>query len=118
MNSTMEIDAKENAAPEPSTPLIQLRNVEKCFKTKAGFTYVLRQVNLDIAEGEFITIMGPSGAGKSTLLGILGMYDHAWEGEFFFSGEPVHRLKAKERSLLNKRWVGFVFQQFHLLDDL
>jgi len=114
----MEIDAKENAAPEPSTPLIQLRNVEKCFKTKAGFTYVLRQVNLDIAEGEFITIMGPSGAGKSTLLGILGMYDHAWEGEFFFSGEPVHRLKAKERSLLNKRWVGFVFQQFHLLDDL
>src|SRR5215468_6509219 len=118
MNSTMEMDAKENGALEASAPMIQLRNVEKCFKTKAGFTYVLRQINLDIAEGEFITIMGPSGAGKSTLLGILGMYDHAWEGEFFFSEEPVHRLTPKQRSLLNKRHVGFVFQQFHLLDDL
>jgi ABC-type lipoprotein export system ATPase subunit len=114
----MEMDTKETAALETSAPMIQLRNVEKCFKTKAGFTYVLRQINLDIAEGEFITIMGPSGAGKSTLLGILGMYDHAWEGEFFFSGEPVHRQKPKERSALNKRFVGFVFQQFHLLDDL
>jgi len=118
MNPTMEMDAKETATLEPTSPMIQLRNVEKCFKTKAGFTYVLRQINLDIAEGEFITIMGPSGAGKSTLLGILGMYDHSWEGEFFYSGEPVHRLKPKERSVLNKRWVGFVFQQFHLLDDL
>ncbi|MGO8676486.1 MAG: ABC transporter ATP-binding protein [Limisphaerales bacterium] len=98
--------------------MIQLRNVEKCFKTKAGFTYVLRQITLDVAEGEFITIMGPSGAGKSTLLGILGMYDHAWEGEFFFSEQPVHRLTPKERAVLNKRFVGFVFQQFHLLDDL
>jgi ABC-type lipoprotein export system ATPase subunit len=98
--------------------MIQLRNVEKCFKTKAGFTYVLRQINLDIAEGEFITIMGPSGAGKSTLLGILGMYDHAWEGEFFFADQAVHKLKPKERSVLNKRYVGFVFQQFHLLDEL
>jgi ABC-type lipoprotein export system ATPase subunit len=98
--------------------MIQLRNIEKCFKTKAGFSYVLRQITLDIAEGEFITIMGPSGAGKSTLLGILGMYDHAWEGEFFFSEQPVHRLNPKERAILNKRFVGFVFQQFHLLDDL
>jgi len=103
---------------EVNAPMIQLRNVEKCFKTRAGFTYVLRQIILDIAEDEFITIMGPSGAGKSTLLGVLGMYDHAWEGEFFFSGEAVHQLKAKERSILNKRFVGFVFQQFHLLDDL
>ena len=112
------MDAKESATLESSTALIQLRNVEKCFKTKAGFTYVLRQINLDIAEGEFITIMGPSGAGKSTLLGILGMYDHLWEGEFIFAQEPVHRLNPKGRSLLNKRFVGFVFQQFHLLDDL
>src|SRR4030095_3261990 len=66
----------------------------------------------------FVTIMGPSGAGKSTLLNILGMYDHAWEGEFFFSEHPVHRLSAKERAILNKRFVGFVFQQFHLLEDL
>lgn len=110
------MDASQRS--ELSTPMIQLRNVEKCFKTRAGFTYVLRQISLDIAEGEFITFMGPSGAGKSTLLGILGMYDHAWEGEFLFCGQPVDRMSAKERSQLNKRYVGFVFQQFHLLDDL
>ena len=98
--------------------MIKLRNIEKSFKTKAGFTYVLRQINLDISEGEFITIMGPSGAGKSTLLGILGLYDHTWEGEFHFEELAVHRLGPKERAALNKRVVGFVFQQFHLLDDL
>jgi len=98
--------------------MLKLRNIEKCFKTKAEFTYVLRQINLDIAEGEFVTIMGPSGAGKSTLLGILGMYDHAWEGEFYFSEYPVHGMPPKERSKINKKFVGFVFQQFHLLDDL
>jgi len=118
MNITAETVNDEATRHEPNAVMIQLRNVEKCFKTKAGFTYVLRQINLDIAEGEFITIMGPSGAGKSTLLGILGMYDPAWEGEFFFSDHPVHKLKPKERSMLNKRFVGFVFQQFHLLDDL
>jgi putative ABC transport system ATP-binding protein len=98
--------------------MIKLRNIEKCYKTKAGFTYVLRQINLDIAEGEFITVMGPSGAGKSTMLGILGMYDHTWEGEFHFVDQPVHLLNGKERAALNKRYVGFVFQQFHLLEDL
>lgn len=98
--------------------MIQLRNIEKCYQTKAGFTYVLRQINLDIAEGDFVTIMGPSGAGKSTLLGILGLYDHAWEGEYQLLAHPVHRLPPKERAMLNKRYVGFVFQQFHLLDDL
>ena len=98
--------------------MITLRNIEKCYQTKAGFTYVLRQINLDIAEGEFITIMGPSGAGKSTLLGIVGMYDHSWEGEFTFLEHAVHRLSPKDRAKLNKRYVGFVFQQFHLLDDL
>ena len=98
--------------------LIRLQDIEKCYQTKAGFTYVLRQINLDIAEGDFVTVMGPSGAGKSTLLGILGMYDHAWEGEFVFRGHPVHRLKPKDRSALNKQFIGFVFQQFHLLDDL
>ncbi len=79
---------------------------------------MLREINLDIPEGEFVTIMGPSGVGKSTLLGILGMYDHAWEGEFFFLNDAVHRLSPKDRSRLNKAFVGFVFQQFHLLDDL
>jgi ABC-type lipoprotein export system ATPase subunit len=99
-------------------PLIQLRNIEKCYKTKAGMNYVLRQINLDIQEGEFITIMGPSGAGKSTLLSILGLYDSTWEGEFYLAGEPVHNQSLKARAALNKRYIGFVFQQFHLLDDL
>jgi putative ABC transport system ATP-binding protein len=118
MNPTAQTVANDAEKHSLSMPLIRLRSVEKCFKTKAGFSYVLRQIDLDIHEGEFITIMGPSGAGKSTLLGILGLYDHTWEGEFLFSEHPVHRLKPKERSQLNKRFVGFVFQQFHLLDDL
>lgn len=98
--------------------MIQLRNIEKSFQTKAGFTYVLRQINLTIAEGEFISVMGPSGAGKSTLLNILGLYDHAWEGEYQLYTHLVHQLPAKDRAALNKRYVGFVFQQFHLLEDL
>jgi putative ABC transport system ATP-binding protein len=98
--------------------MIKLQNIGKSYQTKAGFTYVLRQINLDIAEGDFVTIMGPSGAGKSTLLGILGLYDHAWEGEFFFLNDAVHKVAPNHRSKLNKAFVGFVFQQFHLLDDL
>jgi putative ABC transport system ATP-binding protein len=98
--------------------MIAIRNLEKCLQTKSGPLYLLRQINLDIADGDFITIMGPSGAGKSTLLNILGMYDHSWEGSFVFQGQAVESLKPKERAALNKRHVGFVFQQFHLLDDL
>lgn len=100
------------------TPLIELRGIEKSFPTKPSPTYVLRQVSLEFAEGDFVTIMGPSGAGKSTLLSILGLYDSAWTGEYFLAGQPVHALKPRERAELNKRSVGFVFQQFHLLDDL
>jgi ABC-type lipoprotein export system ATPase subunit len=98
--------------------MIELKNVEKCFETRAGKTFVLRRIDLTIADGEFVTIMGPSGAGKSTLLAILGMLDHAWRGEFFFHDEAVHKLKPKDRVALNKQYVGFVFQQYHLLDDL
>ncbi|HEX6694322.1 MAG TPA: ATP-binding cassette domain-containing protein, partial [Longimicrobiales bacterium] len=98
--------------------MVSLRNIEKWFETKAGRTYVLRNVNLDIQDGEFLTIMGPSGAGKSTLLGILGMLDHAWTGEYWFLGEAVHALPPKKRVELNKRYIGFVFQKYHLLDDL
>ena len=100
------------------SPLISLRHVEKQYDTKAGFTYVLRQITSEIAAGEFVTIMGPSGAGKSTLLNILGGHDATWEGEYFLDGHPVHRLRAKDRMALTKQLVGFVFQQFHLLDDL
>ncbi len=98
--------------------MIRLKNVEKSYKTKAGFTYVLRQINLEIGEGEFITIMGPSAAGKSTLLNIVGMLDHDWEGEYTLDGQPVHALKPKDRQALNRQYVGFVFQAFNLLDSL
>lgn len=98
--------------------MIELKNVEKCYKTKAGFTYVLRQINLTIEAGEFVTIMGPSAAGKSTLLNIIGMLDHDWEGEYHLDGQAVHTLKPRERQALNRQYVGFVFQAFNLLDSL
>jgi putative ABC transport system ATP-binding protein len=98
--------------------MIQLRDVEKSYKTGAGRTWVLRRITLDISEGEFVTFMGPSGAGKSTLLAILGMLDAEWQGEYHLHGEAVHQLPPKARVELNKKNVGFVFQQFHLLDDL
>jgi putative ABC transport system ATP-binding protein len=98
--------------------MIELRNLEKSFDTRAGQTFVLRRINLKIAEGEFVTVMGPSGAGKSTLLSILGMLDHAWTGEYRLLEHDVHGLKPKDRIELNKRYVGFVFQQYHLLDNL
>jgi len=81
-------------------------------------TYVLQQINVDIAEGEFVTIMGPSGAGKTTLLNILGMLDGDWEGQYHLFDEAVHELKPKQRMALNKQYIGFVFQNFNLLDTL
>ncbi|MFN0069293.1 MAG: ABC transporter ATP-binding protein [Limisphaerales bacterium] len=98
--------------------MIRLRKLEKSYPVRAGETWVLRDINLDVAAGEFVTLMGPSGAGKSTLLSILGGYDHAWRGEYWFRDQAVHAMPPRERAALNKREVGFVFQQFHLLDDL
>ena len=98
--------------------MIQLKNIEKCYETKAGKNYVLRQINLDIEEGDFVTFMGPSAAGKTTLLNILGMLDGDWEGEYYLFDHAVHDLKPKERMALNKQYIGFVFQNFNLLDTL
>ena len=98
--------------------LIQLRNIEKSHKLGAGQFFVLRRITIDVNEGEFVTVMGPSGAGKSTLLSILGMLDSEWNGEYYFQEQPVHRLNPQQRSELNKRNIGFVFQQYHLLDGL
>ncbi len=98
--------------------MISLRSVEKSYPTGPSRTWVLRQITLDIREGEFVTVMGPSGAGKSTLLAILGMLDGAWSGEFRFLEHAVQTMKPKDRVALNKRYIGFVFQQYHLLDDL
>src|SRR5215213_7271619 len=115
--STSNRPAAAEAVPYTG-PLIQLRNVEKSFDTAAGRSYVLRRISADIAPGEFISIMGPSGAGKSTLLSILGMLDSSWTGEYYLLGQAVHALPQKQRVALNKQHVGFVFQQYHLIDDL
>lgn len=98
--------------------MITLRNIEKFFEHGPSKTYVLRRINVDIKEGEFISIMGPSGAGKSTLLHLLGMHDSAWTGEYQFFDQPIHRMHKKDRSELYKKYVGFVFQSYHLLDSL
>src|SRR5450432_80011 len=98
--------------------MIQLNNVERSYKTAAGQTWVLRRMNLEIREGEFITIMGPSGAGKSSLLNVLALLDDVWEGEYWFREQAVHDMKRKQRAELAKRTVGMVFQSYHLLDDL
>ena len=98
--------------------MISLRNVEKYYEHGPTKTFVLRRITLDIKEGEFISIMGPSGAGKSTLLHVLGMHDSAWTGEYFFLDHPIHRLNKKDRSEVYKKYFGFVFQSYHLLDSL
>ncbi|MDE3153653.1 MAG: ABC transporter ATP-binding protein [Acidobacteriota bacterium] len=98
--------------------MIRLANIEKSYPFGVGRTYVLRRIALEIREGDFVSIMGPSGAGKSTLLHILGMHDSAWEGEYYFLDQPVHRLKPKQRGELHKQHIGFVFQSYHLLDNL
>ena len=98
--------------------MIRLREVTKYYSTGYVKTFVLRNIRLDIAEGEFLTIMGPSGAGKSTLLHILGMLDTPSEGEYYFYDQPVHTFKEKMLTELHKHQIGFVFQSYHLIDDL
>lgn len=98
--------------------MIRLKDIEKVIDTRPSPTWLLRRIGLDIDAGEFVTIMGPSGAGKSTLLSILGLLDAEFRGEYWLDGQPVHALKPKERLALGRRCVGFVFQQYHLLDDL
>ena len=98
--------------------MISLRNVEKYFEHGPTKTFVLRRIDLNIREGEFISIMGPSGAGKSTLLHLLGMHDSSWTGEYYFVDHPIHKLNKKDRSELYKKYIGFVFQSYHLLDSL
>ncbi len=98
--------------------MIELKNIERSYKTPAGQTWVLRRVNLKIEQGEFVTVMGPSGAGKSSLLNVLALLDDGWAGEYWFREEAAHQMKRKQRAELAKRNVGVVFQSYHLLDDL
>jgi ABC-type lipoprotein export system ATPase subunit len=98
--------------------MITLRNIEKYFEHGPTKTFVLRRINADIREGEFVSIMGPSGAGKSTLLHLLGMHDSSWTGEYHFMDFAVHKMKKQDRLELYKKYFGFVFQSYHLLDSL
>jgi len=98
--------------------MVKLRNLEKFYEHGVSRTYVLRRASIDVKEGEFVSVMGPSGAGKSTLLHILGMHDAAWSGEYYFLGEAVHKLHRKDRAELHKKYIGFVFQSYHLIDHL
>src|ERR1700749_5071945 len=98
--------------------MIDLKNIERSYKTGAGQTWVLRRINLTIQEGEFLTIMGPSGAGKASLLNVLALLDDQWLGEYWFNNEPVHDMKRRQRAELAKKNIGMVFQSYHLLDDL
>jgi putative ABC transport system ATP-binding protein len=98
--------------------MIRLRNIDRAYRTGFGQTFVLRRIELDIKEGEFITIMGPSGSGKSSLLNILGMLDGAWTGEYELLDQPIHKLDQKKRMEISKRYIGFVFQSYHLIDTL
>src|SRR5438046_5782178 len=100
------------------TTLIQRKKLEIAYDLAGGKYFVLRRISLDIEPGEFVTVMGPSGAGKSTLLSIIGMLDGAWSGEFYFLEQPVHKLSVKQRNELHKANIGFVFQSYHLIDNL
>lgn len=98
--------------------MIDLKGIYKWFNTGNNRTFILKDVDLAIKEGEFVSIMGPSGSGKSTLLNVIGMLDDFNEGEYNFIHESVHKLKEKQRSSLYKQYIGFVFQAYHLIDEL
>ncbi|MCZ6819914.1 MAG: ABC transporter ATP-binding protein [Calditrichaeota bacterium] len=98
--------------------MIDLRHIIKYYSNKFAKTFVLRDINLQVEEGEFVTIMGPSGAGKSTLVHIIGILDDPSSGEYFFLGEPVHQLSEKKRTEFHRDCIGFVFQSYHLIDEL
>ncbi len=101
-----------------SRTMIELKNVEKYHKTGFNKTYVLKNINLTIKQGEFVTIMGPSGVGKSTLLNIVGLLEPPTDGEYLFNRQPVHKFNERQRADFHKNFVGFVFQAYHLIDEL
>jgi len=98
--------------------MIQLQKIFKWVNSGSNRTFLLKDINLEIGDGEFVSIMGPSGSGKSTLLNVIGMLDEANEGEYNFLKEKVNKLKEKERAALYKQYIGFVFQAYHLIDEL
>lgn len=98
--------------------MIKLRDIDKYVDSRFQRTFILKSVNLDVQQGEFLTIMGPSGAGKSSIMNIIGLLDEPSAGEYFFFDEPVHKLKEKQKSEMHKNYIGFIFQAYHLIDEL
>src|SRR5688572_6709288 len=98
--------------------MITLTHISKWISNASARTFILKDINLTVKEGEFISIMGPSGSGKSTLLNVIGMLDEPDEGDYIFNGENVLKLKEKARASLYKKHIGFVFQAYHLIDEL
>jgi putative ABC transport system ATP-binding protein len=98
--------------------MIKLSNVEKSYALQAGRAWILRNISFDVREGEFVSITGPSGSGKTSLLNVLGLMDGDWQGEYWFGEQAVHQLALKQRQALQRERVGFIFQHYHLIDDL
>jgi putative ABC transport system ATP-binding protein len=98
--------------------MIKLQNIDKYVDTRFQRTFILKSVDLEVNQGEFLTIMGPSGAGKSTLMNIIGMLDEPSAGEYYFFDEPVHKMREKAKSEMHKNYIGFIFQAYHLIDEL
>ena len=98
--------------------MIKLNDIDKYVDSRFQRTFILKGVNLEIQQGEFVTIMGPSGAGKSSLMNIIGMLDEPSAGEYYFFDEPVHKMKEKAKSEMHKNYIGFIFQAYHLIDEL
>ena len=116
---TFYIEQTGNRKPKiENKKMIQLKKIFKWVNSGSNRTFLLKDINLDIAEGEFVSIMGPSGSGKSTLLNIIGMLDEANEGEYNFLDKPVFNLREKDQAALYKQYIGFVFQAYHLIDEL
>ncbi|MEP2667766.1 MAG: ABC transporter ATP-binding protein [Cyclobacteriaceae bacterium] len=98
--------------------MIQLKDIDKYVDSRFQRTFILKGVDLKVEQGEFLTIMGPSGAGKSTLMNIIGMLDEPSAGEYYFFDEPVHKIKERKKSEMHKNYIGFIFQAYHLIDEL
>jgi len=116
--NTRHLVIKQNIEHLKPNIMIQLQSIERFFRTNFQRSYVLRDVSFDVEQGEFLTIMGPSGAGKSTLLNIIGMLDQPNSGKYHFMEKPVHQLKEKQRTRYHRNHIGFIFQAYHLIDDL
>src|SRR5260221_2740675 len=103
---------------ETTNSMIKLKDIDKYIDSRFQRTFILKGIDLEVQQGEFVTIMGPSGSGKSTLMNIIGMLDEPSAGEYYFFDEPVHKMREKQKSEMHKNYIGFIFQAYHLIDEL